>query len=137
MSHNSDVPRLNRGELMRQIAALHARMATSFQRENERPRLTVAERQEVLQQIAALESRLMESSFNSAAAIPACEVQLHVVPDCSVCGKPAIGIHVFPSTLSIGEGRRAASPPGTILYCADHEPEVAKFLNSQEPGSPT
>jgi hypothetical protein len=73
MSDSSDVPPLNRGELMRQIAALHARMATSFQRGNERPRLTVEERHEVIQQIAALESRLMESSFKSAAAMPACE----------------------------------------------------------------
>jgi hypothetical protein len=67
MSDSSDVPQLNRGELMRQIAALHARLATSFQRGSERPRLTVEERHEVIQQIAALESRLIESSFKSAA----------------------------------------------------------------------
>jgi len=73
MSDSSNVPRLNRGELMRQIAALHARLATSVQRGNEYPRLTVEERQEVIQQIAALESRLMESSFKGAAKMPSGE----------------------------------------------------------------
>jgi len=60
MSNYSDVPRLNRGKLMRQIAALHAQMATSF-REDGRPRLTDFERQEIMRQIVALETRLRES----------------------------------------------------------------------------
>jgi hypothetical protein len=51
-------PSVNRGELMRQIAALHAKMATSF-RKGERPPVADAERQELLQQIVALEKRLM------------------------------------------------------------------------------
>jgi hypothetical protein len=60
MSDDSDVPRLHRGEVMRQIAALHARLATSF-RDDGLPRLSDDRRRETLRQIAALEKKLMDS----------------------------------------------------------------------------
>ena len=44
---------------MRQIAALHAQMATGF-RENGPPRLTDTQRQEIMDQIAELEKQLMD-----------------------------------------------------------------------------
>ena len=44
---------------MRQIAALHAQMATGFRMQGP-PAATGAERQEIVRQIVALEKRLME-----------------------------------------------------------------------------
>ena len=49
----------NRGELMRQIAALHSKMAMAY-RKGGSSALTNIERQEILRQIVALEKRLME-----------------------------------------------------------------------------
>jgi hypothetical protein len=58
MSETSD-GQANRGDLMRQIASLHAQMATGFRMERP-PAATGADRQELMRQIVALEKQLMD-----------------------------------------------------------------------------
>jgi hypothetical protein len=58
MTLESSNPPLNRGNLMRQIAALHAQMARTSHNGSP-PQLTEPERKNLLQQIVVLEKRLL------------------------------------------------------------------------------